>query len=81
MDPGDVPTFLPELTQVEEMLMSRVHTIIEVRQVHGQQYFYRGHVAHFLTDAPKIHKDKGTDIPRFPVRRSRRPSRPMYGDQ
>ncbi|KAF9249783.1 hypothetical protein DTO013E5_8226 [Penicillium roqueforti] len=33
MDPGDVPTFLPELTQVEEMLVSRVHTIIEVRQI------------------------------------------------
>ena len=52
MDPGDVPTFLPELTQVEEMLVSRVHTIIEVRQVRGQQYFYRGHVAHFLTNVP-----------------------------
>ncbi|KAJ5237993.1 hypothetical protein N7489_008084 [Penicillium chrysogenum] len=37
------------------MLISFVHTIIEVRQVRGQQYFYRGHVAHFLVNIPKIY--------------------------
>lgn len=55
MEPGEVPSFLPELTQVEEMLISFVHTIIEVRQVQGQQYFYRGHVAHFMNNIPKIY--------------------------
>lgn len=43
MDPGCLPD-LPELTQVEEMLIARVHVLIEVRQVRGQQYKYKGHV-------------------------------------
>ncbi|OQD60710.1 hypothetical protein PENPOL_c021G00966 [Penicillium polonicum] len=55
MGPGKVPSFLPELIQVEEMLTSFVHTIIEVRQVRGQQYFYRGHVAHLVTNILKIY--------------------------
>ncbi|EED14419.1 hypothetical protein TSTA_106280 [Talaromyces stipitatus ATCC 10500] len=38
MDPGDVPAFLPELTQTEEMLIARVHVHMEIRQIRGQQY-------------------------------------------
>ncbi|CAP79925.1 Pc12g02980 [Penicillium rubens Wisconsin 54-1255] len=41
--------------RVEEMLISLVHTIIEVRQVRGQQHFYRCHVAHFLMNIPKVY--------------------------
>ncbi|KAJ5844432.1 hypothetical protein EN45_087750 [Penicillium chrysogenum] len=37
------------------MLISLVHTIIEVRQVRGQQHFYRCHVAHFLMNIPKVY--------------------------
>ncbi|KAJ5135751.1 uncharacterized protein N7515_005029 [Penicillium bovifimosum] len=55
MRSDDVPSHLPVLTQVEEMLISRVHTIIEVRQVRGQKYFYRGHVAYFLVDIPRVY--------------------------
>ncbi|KAJ5528791.1 hypothetical protein N7527_002184 [Penicillium freii] len=55
MDPGKIPSFLPGLTQVEEMLISFFHTIIEVRQVRGQQHFYRRHVAHLVTTIPKIY--------------------------
>ena len=34
-DPGEMPVNLPPLTQVEEMLIARVHTFIEVRQHRG----------------------------------------------
>ena len=37
MDPGSVPEHLPALTQVEEMLIARVHVFLEVRQTRGQQ--------------------------------------------
>jgi len=50
MDPGSVPEHLLALTQVEEMLIARVHVFIEVRQVRGQQYKYTGHVINFLRD-------------------------------
>jgi len=50
MDPGSIPEHLPALTQVEEMLIARVHVFIEVRQVRGQQYKYTGHVINFLQD-------------------------------
>ncbi|KAH7016589.1 hypothetical protein B0J12DRAFT_540460, partial [Macrophomina phaseolina] len=36
LDPGEMPdASLPQLTQVEEMLISRVHVHIEVRQIRG----------------------------------------------
>jgi len=38
MDPGDVPTCIPVLTQVEEMLIAPVHVYVVVRQIRGQQY-------------------------------------------
>ena len=34
LDPGDIIASLPELTQIEEMLIARVHVFIEIRQVH-----------------------------------------------
>lgn len=37
MDPGDAPD-LPELTEIEEQLIARVHVAVQVRQVRGQQY-------------------------------------------
>lgn len=55
MDPGPMPHILPELSQVEEMLIARMHCFVEVRQVHGQQYKYRGHICNFLTNAGKIY--------------------------
>ncbi|KOS39091.1 hypothetical protein ACN38_g10077 [Penicillium nordicum] len=48
MQPDEMPLMLPELTQVEEILISRVHVFIEVRLIRGQQYRYQGHVIHFL---------------------------------
>jgi hypothetical protein len=54
MDPGDMPD-LPVLTQIEEMLIARVHVFVEVRQVRGQQYKYSGHVVNFLRNTGKIY--------------------------
>ncbi|KAJ5894970.1 hypothetical protein N7495_006661 [Penicillium taxi] len=53
MHPGQLPT-LPELTQVEEMLIARVHVFMEVRLVRGQQFKYRGHIVNFLRDIGKV---------------------------
>jgi hypothetical protein len=54
MDPGEMPD-LPELSQVEEMLIARVHVFIEVRQVRGQQYKYKGHIVNFLRDTGRVY--------------------------
>jgi len=55
MDPGGVPPNLPKLTQVEEMLIAKVHVMVEVHQIRGQQYRYSGHVCNFLRDVGKIY--------------------------
>lgn len=54
MQPDPMPD-LPELTQVEEMLISRTHVFLEVRLVRGQQYRYRGHIVHFLRDVGRVY--------------------------
>jgi predicted Fe-S protein YdhL (DUF1289 family) len=47
MDPGDQPTVLSILTQVEEMLIARVSPILQVRHARGGQYKYSGHTISF----------------------------------
>ncbi|KAI8396355.1 hypothetical protein FOFC_20902 [Fusarium oxysporum] len=39
----------------EEMLIARVHVFVNVMQVRGQQYKYRGHIVHFLRDVGKVY--------------------------
>lgn len=56
MDPGDVPD-LPELTEIEEQLIARVHVAVQVRQVRGQQYKYSGHVVNFLRDTARVYNE------------------------
>jgi hypothetical protein len=57
MDPGLVlgEAILPKLSQVEELLIARVHCFVEVRQVRGQQYKYRGHIVNFLNNTGKVY--------------------------
>jgi hypothetical protein len=55
MDPGPMPLGLEQLTQIEEMLIARVHCFVEVRQVRGVQYKYKGHIVNFLTNTPKVY--------------------------
>jgi hypothetical protein len=51
--PGEKPD-LPPLSQTEEMLIARIHVCMEVRQVRGHQYKYRGHVVNFLQNYEKV---------------------------
>jgi hypothetical protein len=55
MDPVVIPEDLPELTQIEEMLVARVHPFVEIRQVRGHQYKYSGHIVNFLRDTAKVY--------------------------
>ena len=50
MDPGIVPEQLKGLTQVEEMLISRVCPIMRVYRKHGGQRGYQGHVLNLPQD-------------------------------
>lgn len=54
MDPGDVPSFLPSLTDIEEMLIAPVHISMYMIHVKGAQYRYKGHVMTFLRDLPDV---------------------------
>ena len=38
MDPGEVPAHLLALSQVEEMLIARVHLHLEAKRIRGLQY-------------------------------------------
>src|SRR5271154_219177 len=48
MDPGEVPAHLPELTQVEEMIIARSHVQMMVHRYRGHQYHYSGHCVSFM---------------------------------
>ena len=44
---GPVPSFLPILTAVEELLIARVYVHLQVVRIRGQQHRYTGHVCYF----------------------------------
>ena len=54
MDPGEQPLVLSILTQVEEMLISRVNPILQVTHAHARQYKYSGHTISFPWDISTI---------------------------
>jgi hypothetical protein len=62
MDPGPIPSHLPELTDIEQMLVAPVHISMQMAHVKGAQYRYKGHVMTFLRDVP----DVVTILPRLP---------------
>src|SRR6202453_5279145 len=47
MYPGNRASHLPELTQMEEMLISPVHALVQLWQIHGGQTKYTGHTCNF----------------------------------
>ncbi|KID81448.1 ATP-dependent DNA helicase PIF1 [Metarhizium guizhouense ARSEF 977] len=53
MDPGELPTHLPELTQVEEMIIARCHIQMVVYRYRGHQYHYSGHCVSFMQNIAK----------------------------
>ena len=53
MDPGELPAYLPELTQVEEMTIARSHVQMMVCRYRGHQYHYSGHCVSFMQNTVK----------------------------
>jgi hypothetical protein len=53
MDPGELPAYLPELTQVEEMIIARCHVQMMVYRYRGHQYHYSGHCVSFMQNTAK----------------------------
>ena len=56
LDFGTFPAHLPELTQTEQMMISKIHMFTQVRQVRGAQYRYKGHVVSFARNVAKVYK-------------------------
>ena len=50
IDPGIVPPQLEGLTQIEEMLITRVCHIMSIHRKHGGQRGYKGHVLNLSQD-------------------------------
>ncbi len=72
MDPGTVPEQLRGLTQVEEMLISRVCPIMRVYRKHGGQRGYKGHVLNLPQDIQSFLNrlpSRVADLPVLIVRR------------
>ena len=53
MDPGNIPAHLPELTQVEEMIIARSHVQMMVHRYRGHQYHYSGQCVSFMQNTVK----------------------------
>jgi hypothetical protein len=53
LDPGEVPAYLPELSQVEEMIIARSHVQLMVTRYRGHQYHYTGHCVSFIQNIVK----------------------------
>jgi len=55
MYPGDGASHLPELTQMEEMLISPVHALVQLWQIHNGQTKYTGHTCNFPRENAIFH--------------------------
>jgi hypothetical protein len=53
MDPGELPPHLPELSQVEEMVIARSHVQMILYRYRGHQYHYSGHCVSFMQNTVK----------------------------
>ena len=53
MDPGVVPDYLPELSQLEEMIIARSHVQMMVFRYRGHQYHYSGHCVSFMQNTAR----------------------------
>ena len=62
MNPGLVPSHLLQLTQMEEMIISPVYTLMQLWQVRGGQYKYTGHICNFPHETAVFH----TKLPLLP---------------
>ncbi|KAG5943861.1 hypothetical protein E4U59_007875 [Claviceps monticola] len=68
LDPGEPPELLEALgplTPLEEWLIARVHTRMQVMTYRGAQYKYRGHIISFPKNVPTM--SQGTTLDRAVV--------------
>ena len=72
MDPGIVPEQLKGLTQVEEMLISRVCPIMRAYRKHGGQRGYQGHVLNLPQDIQSFLNRLPSHVADLPVMAVRR---------
>ena len=54
--PSHVELGLPDLTMTEQLLIAKVHVLIQVRQVKGAQYRYQGHTVSFARNIVKLYE-------------------------
>ena len=47
MGPGSVPEKLLNLSYIEQMLIAKIHPIITIYRIQGNQYSYSGNIIHF----------------------------------
>lgn len=59
MDPGPVPPELADLTYLEQQLIARIHPVISVYRIRGQQIGYSGHIINF----PQAVKEFAVNLP------------------
>lgn len=62
MDIGEIPDELRGLTMIEEILIARVHPVVSVFKIRGQQRAYSGHVMNFVQHV----EDIATRLPHDP---------------
>ena len=48
INPGLVPSDLPTLSAVEQMLIARAYMHVEVKRYRGHQYYYSGRIYRIL---------------------------------
>jgi hypothetical protein len=53
IDPGELPGYLPELIQVEEMIIACTHVQMLVHRYCRYQYYYSGHCISFIQNIVK----------------------------
>ncbi|KAG6112689.1 hypothetical protein E4U13_004187, partial [Claviceps humidiphila] len=54
LHPVEPPEHLSALTSLEEWLIARVHTRMQVMKYRGAQYKYRGHIISFPKNLPTM---------------------------
>ncbi|KAL7289539.1 hypothetical protein TKK_0016513 [Trichogramma kaykai] len=67
MDPGPIPYELADLTYVEQMLIVRVHPVVSLFRLNGNQYFYTGNVINFKQNVQEFIDELPIDHRILPV--------------
>jgi hypothetical protein len=48
IDPGDCNESLPELSQLEEMCITRTYVYMLIKRIRSYQFYYTGHYISFI---------------------------------